>query len=92
MIRELSRVGCSSKSEQSILGERENTMDLIRKSEKINTLVKEQIGYEIRLFLFYFFFNVYHAQTRRHPVRRVNVSYSRVELNHTYVEIIARHS
>ena len=55
MIQELSRARCFSKSEQSMLGERENTMDLIRKSEKINTLVKEQVGYEIRLFLFYFF-------------------------------------
>lgn len=66
MIQESSRDGCSSKSEQSMLGERENTMELIRKSEKINTLVKEQVGHKITIFLFYFFRHSCIAQTRRH--------------------------
>jgi hypothetical protein len=34
----------SSQNEQPALAERENTMELIEKSEKINTLVKEQVG------------------------------------------------
>jgi hypothetical protein len=34
----------SSQNEQLALGERENTMELIEKSEQINTLVKEQVG------------------------------------------------
>ena len=31
-------------NEQPTLGERESTMELIEKSEKMNTLVKEQVG------------------------------------------------
>ena len=31
-------------NEQPTLGERENTVELIEKSEKIKTLVKEQVG------------------------------------------------
>jgi hypothetical protein len=33
----------SFENEHSMLGERENTIELIEKSEKINSLVKEQV-------------------------------------------------
>ena len=48
LMRELSRKG-STTNEQSLLGGRENTTDLIKKSEKINTLVEEQVRKKIRL-------------------------------------------
>ena len=38
-------------NEQPTLGERENTMELIEKSEKINTLVKEQVGNDLNLMI-----------------------------------------